>query len=215
VVADLSLDGLTRDVWHRWGSGGRQISLCPLQGTQLFQLQMPIPLDAEFDLSDAGLAAAIATRSGRDDIVVRAVHWRSDYAMSARLADRYRVGRVFIAGDAAHVHPPTCGYRAPDAPLTGAGGQPLRLFSLLKSGDCIMLRYEPRDAATLTPRAGLRIIMVGEHAELRDHEGHLRDAYSFVPGDIALLRLDGYLAALPHDERSPALAAYFAAQSVR
>jgi 2-polyprenyl-6-methoxyphenol hydroxylase-like FAD-dependent oxidoreductase len=27
--------------------------------------------------------------------------------MNARLADRYRVDRVFLAGDAAHIHPPT------------------------------------------------------------------------------------------------------------
>jgi hypothetical protein len=29
--------------------------------------------------------------------------------MNARLADRYRVGRVFLVGDAAHTHPPTGG----------------------------------------------------------------------------------------------------------
>jgi 2-polyprenyl-6-methoxyphenol hydroxylase-like FAD-dependent oxidoreductase len=306
VVADLSLSGLTREVWHRWGKGARQISLCPLQGTALFQLQMPIPLDQEFDLSDQGIAAAIAARTGRDDIQLHAVHWRSDYAMSARLADRYRVGRVFIAGDAAHVHPPTggqglntsvqdawnlgwklaavlrgagdalldtyeeerrdiaagmlgmatrlldaarersdlrrgreqqqldlgypasslsldergddamirAGYRAPDAPLTGAGGQPLRLFSLFKSGDWILLRYEPDSAATVSTHAGLRIITVGAHAELRDTTGHLRSAYGFQSGDIALLRPDGYLAALSHDQHSRALAAYID-QSVR
>jgi 2-polyprenyl-6-methoxyphenol hydroxylase-like FAD-dependent oxidoreductase len=299
VVADLTLSGLTRDAWHRWGKGANQISLCPLQGTQLFQLQMPIPLEGEFDLSDAGIAAAITARTGRTDIVVDAVHWRSDYAMSARLAERYRVGRIFLAGDAAHVHPPTggqglntsvqdawnlgwklaavlhgadaalldtyeaerrevaaamlgmstrlldaaragdlrrgreqqqldlgypdsslslderddnaplrAGYRAPDAPLTGAGGQPRRLFSLLNSGEWIMLRYEADTPAVFNARRGLRIVTVGEHGELRDHANHLREAYGLRPGDIALLRPDGYLAALTHDEHSPALAAY-------
>ncbi|MYM23396.1 FAD-binding protein [Duganella sp. FT135W] len=306
VVADLTLSGLTREVWHRWGKGTGQISLCPLQGTTLFQLQMPIPLEGEFDLSDASISAAITDRTGCDGIEVHAVHWRSDYAMSARLATRYRVGRAFLAGDAAHVHPPTggqglntsvqdawnlgwklaavlrgaddalldtyeeerrevaaemlgmstrlldaarergdlrrgreqqqldlgypasslsldergddallrAGYRAPDAPMRGAGGQPCRLFSLLKSGDWIMLRYEASGSPAFTPRRGLRIITIGEHAALRDHQGHLRTAYGLTPGDIALLRPDGYLAALTHDEHSPALAAYIE-QSVR
>lgn len=300
VVADLTLSGLTREVWHRWGKGGQQISLCPLRGTPLFQLQMPVPLEGAFDLSDAGIAAAIVGRTGRDDIQVHAVHWRSDYVMSARLAERYRVGRVFLAGDAAHVHPPTggqglntsvqdawnlgwklaavlrgaddtlldtyeeerrevaagmlgmstrlldaarergdlrrgreqqqldlgypasslsldergddaplrAGYRAPDAPLLGASGQPRRLFSLLKSGDWIMLRYEPATAPAIAARRGLRIVDIGEHAELRDYAGHLRSAYGFAADDIALLRPDGYLAVLTHDEQSPALATY-------
>ena len=37
------------------------------------------------------------------------VSWASAFNMNARLADRYRVGRVFLAGDAAHIHPPTGG----------------------------------------------------------------------------------------------------------
>src|SRR4029078_7981305 len=37
------------------------------------------------------------------------ISWASSYQMNARLADRYQVGRVFLAGDAAHVHPPTGG----------------------------------------------------------------------------------------------------------
>ncbi len=35
--------------------------------------------------------------------------WASAYNMNARLADRYRDHRVFLAGDAAHTHPPTGG----------------------------------------------------------------------------------------------------------
>jgi hypothetical protein len=51
----------------------------------------------------------VADRTGRNDIRVHSVHWASAYTMNARLADRYRVGRVFLIGDAAHTHPPTGG----------------------------------------------------------------------------------------------------------
>jgi hypothetical protein len=85
------------------------MALCPLAGTELFQLQAPIPLEGEVDLSAEGLSAVIAERTGRDDIRVHAVHWASAYQMNARLADRYRDGRAFLIGDAAHIHPPTGG----------------------------------------------------------------------------------------------------------
>jgi len=109
IVADLVLEGLSRDAWRRWGSDLGQLSLCPLAGTDLIQLQAPVSLDADADISDAEIAAMVAERTGRSDLVVKAVVWRSVYSMSARLADRYRVGRVFLAGDAAHIHPPTGG----------------------------------------------------------------------------------------------------------
>jgi 2-polyprenyl-6-methoxyphenol hydroxylase-like FAD-dependent oxidoreductase len=35
--------------------------------------------------------------------------WSSSFRISMRLAERYRVGRAFLAGDAAHIHPPTGG----------------------------------------------------------------------------------------------------------
>ena len=38
--------------------------------------------------------------------VVHEVLWESDFSVSHRLAERYAVGRVFLAGDAAHVHSP-------------------------------------------------------------------------------------------------------------
>ncbi|MGY2366617.1 FAD-dependent oxidoreductase [Pseudomonas azotoformans] len=111
LVADVELSGLTRDAWHRFGDGDmqHQIAICPLAGTELFQIQGPIPADLDVDLSAEGLTAIIAHRTGRADIQVHAVSWSSAYTMNARLADQYRVGRVLLVGDAAHIHPPTGG----------------------------------------------------------------------------------------------------------
>jgi hypothetical protein len=85
------------------------VAICPLAGTDLFQIQAPIQPDEQADLSAQGLTALVARRTGRSDIVVHTVSWASDYQMSARLAERYRVNRVCLVGDAAHVHPPTGG----------------------------------------------------------------------------------------------------------
>lgn len=111
VVADVVLTGLARDAWHRFNDDDmqRQISLCPLPATDLSQLQAPVPMEGDVDVSAAGLGEMVRTRTGRDDLDVGSVRWASAYTMNARLADRYRVGRVFIVGDAAHVHPPTGG----------------------------------------------------------------------------------------------------------
>lgn len=111
VVADVTLTGLSGDVWHRFAEGdmARQIGICPLAGTDLFQMQGPVPMEGDVDLSAEGLTALVAERTGRDDIRIQSVSWASIFNMNARLADRYRVGRVFLVGDAAHTHPPTGG----------------------------------------------------------------------------------------------------------
>lgn len=61
-----------------------------------------------------------------------------------------------------------------------------------------MPRYEP--AGVVAPRTGLRIVNVGMNAELRDDGGHLRAAYGFAPGDVALIRPDGHIGALAGGE---------------
>jgi 2-polyprenyl-6-methoxyphenol hydroxylase-like FAD-dependent oxidoreductase len=108
IVADVALEGIDSGAWHRFGSGMGQVMLCPLAGTELFQVQGPVPLEGNVDLSAGALTALVRERTGRD-ITIRSVAWASAYSMNARLADRYRVGHVLLAGDAAHTHPPTGG----------------------------------------------------------------------------------------------------------
>lgn len=55
------------------------------------------------------LTAFLTERIGRTDVRIHSIPWVSKYQMNARIAEHYRVGKVFLAGDAAHVHPPTGG----------------------------------------------------------------------------------------------------------
>lgn len=44
-----------------------------------------------------------------EGVTVSDLRWSSRYNISHRIADRYQAGRVFLAGDAAHIHPPIGG----------------------------------------------------------------------------------------------------------
>ena len=43
------------------------------------------------------------------DFGAHSARWTSRFGDATRLAERYRVGRVLLAGDAAHIHPPVGG----------------------------------------------------------------------------------------------------------
>jgi 2-polyprenyl-6-methoxyphenol hydroxylase-like FAD-dependent oxidoreductase len=109
IVADLPVAGLDREHWHFWGDGpDTGVGLCPLGGTDLFQLQAPL-LDGSDPTPDTtGVHALFAARAGVE-LDLGEVVWASVWRANIRMVDRYRVGRVLLAGDAAHVHSPAGG----------------------------------------------------------------------------------------------------------
>ena len=111
VVGDVRVDGLARDKWHIWPRAkGGIIALCPLPSSDLFQLTVQLPRDSTPpELTDSVISEYVARATGDAKIRLRDSTWLSLYRPNVRLAQRFRVGRVFLAGDAAHVHPPTGG----------------------------------------------------------------------------------------------------------
>ncbi len=109
LVADVSVDGLDREAWHMWRSADSAASLCPLPSTYLHQYQAELAPGVAPDLSIENLQRVLTQASGRTDIRIVEAPWTSVWRANIRLADHYRDGRVFIAGDAAHIHSPAGG----------------------------------------------------------------------------------------------------------
>ncbi|WP_326671775.1 FAD-dependent monooxygenase [Streptomyces sp. NBC_01257] len=108
VCGDVEAEGPDRGFWHQWFDEDGAVMLCPIPGTRSGWWFQAGP---ETDASGAPVPPSLDsfrrlftkhTRlpgSGLSDATLL-----STYRVNERLAERYRVGRVFLAGDAAHVH---------------------------------------------------------------------------------------------------------------
>ncbi|GAA3166081.1 MULTISPECIES: FAD-dependent monooxygenase [Streptomyces] len=110
LLADLRVEGLDRDHWHRWvlPDGRGMVMMLPLARTDLFQAFV-MSLDETPDPSEEGARAALARHTHLVPEQIREVLWTSVYRPRAARADAFRAGRVFLAGDAAHIHSPAGG----------------------------------------------------------------------------------------------------------
>jgi 2-polyprenyl-6-methoxyphenol hydroxylase-like FAD-dependent oxidoreductase len=109
LVGDVRATGLDRDHWHVWQSAEGIVALCPLPSTDTFQFQASIAPDQEIEPTLETCRNLTRQRSQRDDIMLSDAGWLSLWRANVRMVDRYRVGNVFLAGDAAHVHSPAGG----------------------------------------------------------------------------------------------------------
>lgn len=109
-VGDVRLRGLDREAWHSWARHpDGWLALCPLPSTDMYQIQAQVPPGEDCEPSLDLFRQIVRTRAGGMEIELTDAPWMSLYRVNVRMVSRYRVGRIFLAGDAAHVHSPAGG----------------------------------------------------------------------------------------------------------
>ncbi|WP_280377133.1 FAD-dependent oxidoreductase [Nocardia wallacei] len=108
IIVDAVVHGLDRNHWHVWPRPGRGfVGACPLPHSDRFQVMIRLQPGEEPELDADSLQARLRTKTGDQSLRLSDIGWKTVFRPNIRLAERYRAGRVFVAGDAAHVHPPT------------------------------------------------------------------------------------------------------------
>ncbi|WP_331767606.1 FAD-dependent monooxygenase [Embleya sp. NBC_00896] len=114
---------------HRADDGSTDdLLVCiPLPGAGRYRMSMPAPPELSTRATDGapgrddGVAhglegsrspelshiQAVVDRLAPGPATLSRMRWSSVFRISHRIVDRYAAGRVFVAGDAAHIHPPT------------------------------------------------------------------------------------------------------------
>ncbi|KAJ7465473.1 FAD binding domain-containing protein [Mycena galericulata] len=110
-VANVEVPGFSREYWHRWAEFSQAATfLKPINPGSQFQMQTlgpKLPQDIPKDL--AGTQELFNSIAKRDDLKFTDVHWITEWKANIRMTDKFTVGRVFLAGDAAHCHSPAGG----------------------------------------------------------------------------------------------------------
>ncbi|KAI5117949.1 hypothetical protein M0805_004714 [Coniferiporia weirii] len=115
LIADVDIKGIEEPGTHMFGSFDTVMTTIRtmfepnrsqlfIRGAKYHEIAAEC---VEADLE--GLQNILVRVTGRDDLQLAKIYVKGDWRLNVRMADHFQNGRVFIAGDAAHVHPPTGG----------------------------------------------------------------------------------------------------------
>ncbi|KZT68267.1 monooxygenase [Daedalea quercina L-15889] len=111
LIGLVQVQGLGTDHFYQWGAvaeGG--LIVMPTERPSYFSFIFTGHLDPSTLLADEdALRQALYKRIERDDLVFGEFEAVSLYRPNIRMVDKFGEGRIFVAGDAAHVHSPAGG----------------------------------------------------------------------------------------------------------
>jgi 2-polyprenyl-6-methoxyphenol hydroxylase-like FAD-dependent oxidoreductase len=187
LLGDVAADGVDREHVHWFGDAPDPrsgIVLSPLPGTDQFQFGAPLPTEPTL----AGLQALVDRFTS--GLRLHDLTWSTVWRPNVRLAERFRVGRVFLAGDAAHVHPPTGGHGL----NTGVQDAYNLGWKLADGSDELLDTYEAERRAVAEAVLGLSTRIMQKYAD-GDEDAHERPvearqlglSYRTAPAEAGLL----------------------------
>jgi 2-polyprenyl-6-methoxyphenol hydroxylase-like FAD-dependent oxidoreductase len=120
------------------------LAVFPLQGTGRLRLIGPVRWEPDREHRELNFddVSPRAIRNLR--LTIAKVNWFSTYRVHHRVADRFRQGRAFLLGDAAHVHSPVGG-QGMNTGIGDAVNLAWKLAAVLNgsAGDRLLATYEP------------------------------------------------------------------------
>ena len=162
VTADFSQFARDEDVLIRWilaPETGVYVVMVPMgpdrwgPESEEWVIHVNYPVDDPRALSDQEVESDVRRSLGIGNLPME-VHKTTRWAVDAVIADKYRVGRIFLIGDAAHRHPPTGGLGLTSA-IHDAHNLCWKLAAVLSghAGPDLLDTYEPERRPSLERNA--------------------------------------------------------------
>jgi hypothetical protein len=124
------------------------VAAFPIKGSGRLRLVGPIRHEPQHENRELTFDDISDRAIGNLNLTVNKVNWFSTYRVHHRVADRFRGGRLFLLGDASHVHSPVGGQEM-NTGIGDAVNLAWKLAAVLKgeSDDRLLETYEPERIA--------------------------------------------------------------------
>ncbi|KII92346.1 hypothetical protein PLICRDRAFT_50734 [Plicaturopsis crispa FD-325 SS-3] len=114
LIGEVRMTGMDHQHWHMWRDAQTMVALRPTERVAEDDMFAFILSGEHVDYDEcaadpAALWAALTALTGRADWTLKEVVCAAVWRPNVRMAEAFQEGRVFLAGDAAHIHSPTGG----------------------------------------------------------------------------------------------------------